>query len=70
MEKSEKVMATIAIIFGYLIVAGLIQAGMQASGGGGGAITGLMLLGVIYGIRSIWKSQKGEDNSGDLPSKS
>ena len=63
-------MATIAIIFGYFIVAGLLQAGIQASGGGGGAIIGLMFLGVIYGIRSIWKSKNEENNSDDLPTKS
>lgn len=57
MKKSEKVIATIAIIIGYLIIAGAIQAS-----GGGGAITGLMLLGIIYGIRSIWKSKKEDDD--------
>ncbi|TFV93175.1 hypothetical protein E4S40_12995 [Algoriphagus kandeliae] len=70
MKKSEKIMATIAIIFGSLVVAVLLQAGINASGGGGGAVIGMMFLGVIYGIRSIWKSNKGQDNSGNLPSKS
>lgn len=68
MKKTEKIISTIAIIFGFLIVAGLFQAGIQASNGGGAPIIGLMFIGVVYGIRTIWKSKKNEDSSDDLPS--
>lgn len=69
MKKLEKILTTIAIIIGYLIIAGLLQAGIEANGGGGRAIIGLIFLGVIYGIRSIWKSKKEGNDSADLPTK-
>lgn len=69
MKKSEKIIATIGAIIGFFIVAGIIQAAIVNNGGGGRGIIGLMFLGVIYGIRSIWKSKKSENNSDDLPMK-
>ncbi len=70
MKKSEKIITTVLIIIGYIIIAGLLQVSIEASGGGGRGIIGLMLIGVIFGIRSIWKSKNDNKDSDDLPSKS
>lgn len=65
MKKSEKITTTIAIIIGYLIIAGLIQASFQANGGGGGSLIGLIFMGVIIAIRSIWKSKPNDEADTD-----
>lgn len=69
MKKSEKILATIGIIIGCLVILVILQTISNAVGGGSvGALAGMIILGVIYGIRSIWKSKPNSpDNSSNLP---
>lgn len=58
MSKTSKIIATVALIIIFIILSGLIQAG-SGSGGRNPGILGLVLfMGLIAGIRAIWKKSK------------
>ena len=56
MNKGSKIAVTVLLVFGFFIVAILLQAA-----GASKTFTGLLALGLFYGIRTMWKKPK--DNS-------
>ncbi|MFC0263386.1 hypothetical protein [Fontibacter flavus] len=63
MKKSEKILSTIFIIIGFFVIASLIQAAFMSSGEGNGSIlVGLLFMGMIFGIQSIWKKKNFNSN--------
>lgn len=61
MTKTSKTLATIAIVFIFLILNAALQAGSGPGGRSTGIIGLIFMVGLIAGIRAIWKSPKKED---------
>ena len=61
MTKSSKIIATIVVIFVFL----MLNAALQAGSGPGGRNTGIVgivfMFGLIAGLRAIWKTPKKDD---------
>lgn len=64
MSKTSKILATIGVIFLFMVLSGALQAGSGPGGRNPGIFGLILLFGVIAGIRAIWKSS-GNDNNAD-----
>jgi hypothetical protein len=62
MTKTSKIIATIAVVFIFLILNGMLQAGNGPGGKNLGIIGLVFMFGLIAGLRAIWKSPKKEDS--------
>jgi hypothetical protein len=62
MNKPAKILITIILIVGFFIIATLLQAGAGVSP----SFIALIGLGLFFGIRSMWKKDK-ENNNGKGP---
>ena len=63
MSKTSKILATIGVIFLFMILSGALQAGSGPGGRNPGIIGLILLFGVIAGIRAIWKSSDNDNNA-------
>ncbi len=61
MSKTSKILATVGVIFLFLILSGALQAGSGHGGKNPGILGLILLFGVIAGIRAIWKQSDGND---------
>lgn len=63
MTRSSRILATIGIVFVFMI----FNAGLQAGSGPGGRNTGvigiILMFGLIAGIRAIWKNPKSSNSA-------
>jgi hypothetical protein len=55
MSKGSKISVTILLIVGFIFIAGLLTAA-----GASKTFTGLLALGLFFGIREMWKKPKEE----------
>lgn len=63
MSKFAKILVTIGVVFLFFIIAIPITAGMSNSGSSPTFINLILLMGVIGGIKAIWKSENKDDNN-------
>jgi hypothetical protein len=56
MTKTSKIIATIGLIFLFMVLNGALQAGSSPGGRNPGIFGLILLIGLIAGIRGIWKS--------------
>ncbi len=64
MSKLAKILVTVGVAFLFFIIAIPITAGIKSSGSSPTFINLILLMGVIGGIKAIWKSEK-KDNDND-----
>lgn len=64
MSNLSKTLVTVGIIIAFLVLFGLLTASRNSSGNSTPGIFGIILMvGMIAGIRSVWKKEKvTEDN--------
>lgn len=62
MTTTSKILATVAIIFGFMVLSALLQLGSAPGGRTPGILGIILLLGLIFGIRAIWKKPKENDS--------
>ncbi len=58
MSKGGKVAVTILLIVGFIFITGLLTAA-----GASKTFTGLLALGLFFGIRAMWKKPKVEEST-------
>jgi hypothetical protein len=63
MSKTSKILATIGVIFLFMILSGALQAGSGPGGRNTGIFGLILLFGVIAGVRAIWKSSDDDNNA-------
>jgi hypothetical protein len=63
MSKTSKILATIGVIFLFMILSGALQAGSGPGGRNPGIIGIVFMVGLIAGIRAIWKSPTSTKNA-------
>jgi hypothetical protein len=56
MTKTSKIIATIGLIFLFMVLNGALQSGSGPGGRNLGIFGLILLIGLIAGIRGIWKS--------------
>jgi hypothetical protein len=61
MTTTSKILATAGIFIGFMIFSALLQLGSGPGGGNPGIFGILLLFGLIFGIRAIWKKPKDND---------
>jgi MYXO-CTERM domain-containing protein len=61
MTKSSKILATVGVIFGFMILSAALQAGSGPGGRSPGILGLILLFGLFAGIRAIWKRPKDDD---------
>lgn len=62
MSNISKILVTIGIIFGFLIFFGLLTASRGSNGNSTPGIFGIILfVGMIAGIKSVWKKPNNDD---------
>lgn len=68
MTRTSKILATVGIIFVFMLFNAMRQAGSGPGGRSGGVIGFVLLFGLIAGIRAVWKKsddRKPEDTTLD-----
>jgi hypothetical protein len=63
MKNSSKILATIAIIFVFMLLSAALQAGSGPGGRPPGILGIIFLGGLIAAIRAIWKKPNNSDNT-------
>ena len=70
MSNISKIFVTIGIIIGFLFFFGLLTASRSSGGNSTPGIFGIILfVGMIAGIRAVWKKEKGNDDNHQLDKK-
>ena len=67
MSKFAKILVTVGVIFLFFIITIPITAGIKSSGSSPTFINLILLMGLIGGIKAIWKSEKKDNNDNDTP---
>ena len=67
MSKLAKILVTVGVVFLFFIIAIPITAGIKSSGSSATFINLILLMGLIGGIKAIWKSEKKDNNDNDTP---
>lgn len=69
MSKLAKILVTVGVVFLFFIITIPIPitAGIKSSGSSPTFINLILLMGLIGGIKAIWKSEKKDDNDNDTP---
>lgn len=67
MSKLAKLLVTVGVVFLFFIITIPITAGIKSSGSSPTFINLILLMGLIGGIKAIWKSEKKDDNDNDTP---
>lgn len=62
MSKLAKILVTIGVVFLFFIIAIPITASIKSSGSSPTFINFILLMGLIGGIKAIWKSKKKNNN--------
>lgn len=66
MNKTAKVLVTICIIFVFFILFAVLVGTRESSGHRTPGFLGIILFAAVYGaIRTVWKSDKKDDNNSD-----
>ena len=66
MSNTSKVLVTIGIIIGFIFLFGLLTASRSSGGNSTPGIFGIILfVGMIAGIKSVWKKEKEQENEDD-----
>lgn len=65
MSKLAKILVTVVVIFLFFIIALPITAGIKSSGNSPTLINLILIVGLIGGIKAIWKSEKRDNNDDD-----
>lgn len=70
MSNTSKVLVTIGIIIGFLFFFGLLTASRTSGGNSTPGIFGIILfVGMIAGIKAVWKKEKDNDDNHQLDKK-
>jgi len=70
MSNTSKVIVTIGIIIGFLFFFGLLTASRSSGGDKTPGIFGIILfVGMISGIKTVWKKEKNNDDNHQLDKK-
>ena len=70
MSKTSKILVTIGIIIAFLFFFGLLTASRSNGGNSTPGIFGIILLvGMIAGIKAVWKKEKDNDDNHQLDKK-
>jgi len=70
MSNTSKVLVTIGIIIAFLFFFGLLTASRSSSGNSTPGVIGMILLvGMIAGIKAVWKKEKDNDDYHQLDKK-
>lgn len=67
MSKFAKILVTVGVIFLFFIIAIPITASIKSSGSSPTFINLILLMGLIGGVKAIWKSEKKDNNDNDTP---
>ena len=62
MSKLAKILVTVGVVFLFFIITIPITAGIKSSGSSPTFINLILLMGLIGGIKAIWKSEKKDNN--------
>jgi hypothetical protein len=65
MTRSSKILATVGIVFVFMIFNAMMQAGAGPGGRNTGVIGIILMFGLIAGIRAVWKqpTEKNAENT-------
>lgn len=63
MSKTSKILATIGVIILFMILSAALQAGSGPGGRNPGIIGIIFMVGLIAGIRAIWKNPNPTPNA-------
>lgn len=58
MNRSSKILATIGIVFIFMLLNAALQAGSGPGGRNTGGIGIILMFGLIAGLRAVWKKPK------------
>lgn len=67
MSKLAKILVTVGVVFLFFIITIPITEGIKSSGSSPTFINLILLMGLIGGIKAIWKSEKKDNNDNDTP---
>jgi hypothetical protein len=68
MTRTSKILATVGVIFVFMILSASLQMGSGPGGRNPGIIGLIFTFGLIAGIRAIWKKPKPNSNHEDKTS--
>jgi hypothetical protein len=63
MTRTSKILATVGVIFIFMLLSAVLQMGSGPGGRNPGIFGLILLFGLIAGIRAIWKKPKTDNNN-------